>query len=124
MILGIIVAAVVAVGVVILAQELFPVPEASPDQVADGMDPIPLTVLLTFPAAFVLGSLVGAAVSGRLAHRSWQPVVVTVGAFMLVAAGITMLQFPHPLWVWLACVIAPIPAAWFGGLMTHNLAFR
>jgi len=43
---------------------------------------------------------------------------------MLVAAVVTLLQFPQPLWVWMVGVLAPIPAAWMGGLMTHNLAVR
>ena len=124
MLLGILVGGAVAVGVVAIAQELFPAPEIPPGQEADGADPIPLTILRTFPVAFAVGSLLGAAAAARLARQRWQPAVVTVGAFMVVAAGITMLQFPHPLWVWLAAVISPVPAAWMGGLMTHNLVVR
>lgn len=124
MLLGIIIGGAVVVGVVMLAQEVFPVPGPPPGQESDGADPIPLTVLLTYPVAFTLGALIGSAVAARVAHRRWQPVVVTVGAVMLVAAGIVMLQFPHPLWAWIAAVVAPIPAAWFGGLMTHNLVLQ
>jgi hypothetical protein len=124
MMLGILLGGLVAVAVVVIVHELFPMPELPEGQAPDASDPVPLTEFLKFPAAFTLGSLIGAAGVGRLARRSWQPVVVTIGAVMLVVAAFVMLQHPHPLWAWVAGVFAPIPAAWIGGLMTHNLAVR
>lgn len=124
MLLGILVSCLVAAGVILLAQQLFPVPEMPAGQEPDASDPVPLVVLLTYPAAFTLGAFFGSAAAGRLARRKWQPVVVTVGSVMLVAAVVTLLQFPQPLWIWMVGVLAPIPAAWMGGLMTHNLAVR
>jgi hypothetical protein len=124
MMLGILLGGLVAVAVVVIVHELFPMPELPEGQAPDASDPVPLTEFLKFPAAFTLGSLFGAAGAGRLARRQWQPVVVTIGAVMLVAAGFVMLQYPHPLWAWVAGVVAPIPAAWIGGLMTHNLVVR
>jgi len=124
MLLGILVSCLVAAGVVLLAQQLFPVPEMPTGQDPDASDPVPLAVLLTYPVAFTLGAFIGSAPAGRLARRKWQPVVMTVGSVMLVGAVVTLLQFPQPLWVWMVGVLAPVPAAWMGGIMTHNLAVR
>lgn len=125
-IVGVLVGAAVVFGVETLGNLLFPLPEgidgSDPDRFAEFLNAGPSPALISVLVAWALGALVGGAVAGKIARYQWQVASVTVGALLLVAGGATMLQVPHPLWMWIAGVVLPLPLAWFGAHLTHNLA--
>lgn len=102
-------AMVVTVGAIeLLAHLLFPVPSDSA--------PIPLGIQLLVLGAYFLGALIGGAVAERISGKRW---TVWVIALLVVAGAIwSMFLIPHPQWMQIAAVIAPLA----GGFVASHIA--
>lgn len=88
------------------APQPFPVEMSRPDAMQQMMANAPLTALAFVPLAWFLGSAVGAYVSVRLANlKPARPGWITGGLFLLLALQ-QLRSFPHPLWMWLAGLLA------------------
>jgi hypothetical protein len=110
-ILGIL-AGVLAVFVTVTAIEylghlLFPIPS--------DRGPIPPAVQVLVLAAYFLAALIGGWIAASISRRSWTAWAV---AFVVVAGAIgSMFMVPHPQWMQVAAVLAPL----FGGLVAAHL---
>jgi predicted MFS family arabinose efflux permease len=85
-----------------LAHLLFPLPSDSA--------PIPAGIQLLVLLAYFLGALVGGVIAARISERSWTAWLIAA----LVAAGAvwSMFLIPHPQWMQVAAVIAPLLGGW------------
>ena len=98
----------------------FPLPEdldlRDPELVAQALPSIPLPAKLIVVFAWFAGALSGGFVAGRIAGGRWTPWLVAA----LVACGgiMTILMIPHPVWMQIAAIVAPL----LGGLAASHLA--
>ncbi len=93
----------------------------------DVHDPVQLTQLITqMPVAalglvlagWVVGALDGGIVA-RLIARRRVPVII-VGAAVALGALLMVTMVPHPMWMTIAGVLLPIPAALFGAWLVRG----
>ena len=117
-ILGVI-AGVVALGIVVWVVEavshtIWPMPTGvdptDPKQLATVMDLVPLAAKVAVVVAWFLGALAGAWVGTKVAQ--WP-----VAGWIVVAIGVcfgvmTLFMIPHPLWMQVAAVAAPLAGGW------------
>ena len=84
--------------------------------IAAALDHLPFGALLFVVVAWTLGSLIGAAVASWMARTPspWPWPGLAVGAAVLGATGLTLHALPHPLWMTIAGLALPLPAAWLG----------
>jgi CBS domain containing-hemolysin-like protein len=94
----------------VAAHSLFPLPSDN--------SPIPIGVLILVLAAYFLGALVGGMVAARIARRRWT--AWAIAAIVAVGAIWSMFMIPHPQWMQIAAVVAPL----LGGAIAHGLAGR
>ena len=124
-IIGAIVAGTVSAFAVIwlieaLGHVAFPLPEdldlRDPELAAQALPSIPLPAKLIVVFAWFAGALSGGFVAGRIAGGWWTPWLVAA----LVACGgiMTILMIPHPVWMQIAAVAAPL----LGGLVASHRA--
>jgi uncharacterized membrane protein len=95
----------------LLAHQLFPVR-------ADG-EPLPIGIQLFVVFAWFAASTIGGVLAGRITGARW---AVWVIAIFCAATGLaTVLMFPHPVWMQIASVVAPL----IGGFAaTHFVTFQ
>lgn len=115
---GILAGAVIAVlcilGIEYVGHHVFPPPPGTdltdPAQVARLMENVPPAALAFVAAAWFIGALVGAWAANRIALRGLAGWVV---ALLVIAAGAaTMMQIPHPAWMWAIGIVLPLIAGW------------
>lgn len=71
----------------------------------------PMSAMLVVLAGWTLGAFLGAWIAARTArHRL--AAALAVGALVLVGVIANSMLIPHPLWMTIAGVALPIPAAW------------
>jgi hypothetical protein len=75
---------------------------------------LPVGALIFVAAAWFLGALAGGAAAARISGRRWPAWLIA--ALVAVASIANVLMFPHPLWMKLAGIIAPLLGGWLGGL--------
>jgi MFS family permease len=117
---GVVVGVVVAWVTIMLAEfasaPLHPMPAGfdmhDPASVAAFVATLPIAALLLVLAGWVLGALVGGHVAARLARKPRPALVVGIVIVVGVIANAAMI--PHPLWMTIAGVLLPVPAAWLG----------
>ena len=85
---------------------------SDPAQLATLLDKIPLAAKIAVVVAWFAGALAGAWVANlvaRWAAAGW--IVVAIG----IAFGVmTLFMIPHPLWMQVAAVAAPLLGGWIG----------
>lgn len=114
-----VVAGVVALGVTVWIVEMVShiiwtppagVDVSDPAQLATLMDVVPLEAKIAVVVAWFLGAIDGAWVGARVAQ--WAPagwIVVLIGMCFGV---MTLFMIPHPLWMQVAAVAAPLAGGW------------
>jgi uncharacterized membrane protein len=91
----------------LLAHQIFPIP-------GEGQ-PLPIGIQLFVVFAWFTASVVGGVLAGRIAGARW---AVWVIAIFCAASGVaTVLMFPHPVWMQIASVVAPL----IGGFIANHL---
>ena len=96
---------------------IFPLPEdldlRNPEVAAQSLPSIPLPAKLIVVFAWFAGALAGGYVAKRISGRWWPAwliaVVVAVGGIM------TIMMIPHPAWMQIAAVVAPLLGGLVGG---------
>jgi nitrate/nitrite transporter NarK len=73
----------------------------------------PLGALMLVPAAYFLGALVGGWIAARISGRAWTAWLV--GAVAAAGAIWSMFLIPHPAWMQIAAVVAPLLGALVAG---------
>ena len=98
---------------------VFPLPSdlalEDPESLERALGGIPLPLKLIVAFAWFAGATDGAWVAMRMSRRSW--VGWAVAAIVAVAALANVLMIPHPVWMQIAAVAAPL----CGGLLAHHL---
>ena len=74
------------------------------------------TALALVAAAWFVGALLGAAVANALARRSLAGWIVAL--LMICGAVLTMIDIPHPIWMWAAGILLPPIAGWLAQRLT------
>jgi MFS family permease len=83
-----------------------------PASVATFVATLPIAALLLVLAGWVLGALIGGYVAARIARKP-RP-ALAVGIVIVVGVIVNAVMIPHPLWMTIAGVLLPVPAAWLG----------
>ena len=113
---GVLVGTVVVAGVEVIGHQLFPMPEMfnphDPVHAKNMMQHVPPGSMWTVVIGWVLGGLAAGWVAGAIEHSH---TAAAIAGGVLLGAGIaTMLEIPHPLWMWFCGVLLPIPSALLG----------
>jgi hypothetical protein len=114
---GIIVAVVIVVVVEAAGHGIWPPPPgidlSNPEALKALMPSIPIGAKIAVIVAWVAGAFGGGLVAARIARNArfaW-----IVGAVQLAFGMVTLLSIPHPLAMWIAGLLLPLPAAMLGG---------
>ena len=89
-----------------------------PQQLAALVAGMPAMALVLVLAGWVVGALDGGIVAWLVARRR-TPVVV-VGTLVMLGALAMVLMVPHPMWMSIAGVLLPLPAALFGAWLVRG----
>ena len=111
---GVILAGLCVAGIEMIGHLVFPPPPGTdltdPAQVARLMENVPAAALAFVAAAWFIGALVGAWAANRIAMRAMAGWIVV---FLVLAGGVfTMMQIPHPAWMWAMGIALPLVAGW------------
>lgn len=83
----------------------------NPEALALHIAAAPVSAMLLVLAGWVLGAFFGAWVAARIArHR--RVAALVIGALMVLGVVANNMLVPHPLWMTIAGILLPIPAAW------------
>ena len=85
-----------------------------PQQVAALLQSMPAGAQAFVVAAWLLGALVGGVVAGRIVGARWA--AWTLAALVAVAAIANILMIPHPEWMQISAVVAPL----LGGILAGH----
>ena len=125
---GTVVGVVVAWAMIMLGEfisaPLHPTPAGfnmrDPASVAAFVATLPASALLLVLSGWVLGALVGGYVAARIARKPRPALAVGIVIEIGVIANAVMI--PHPLWMTIAGVLLPVPAAWLGARLATRHA--
>ena len=117
---GVVVGVVVAWLTIMLAEfasaPLHPMPAGldmrNPESVAAFVATLPASALLLVLSGWVLGGLVGGYVAASISRKP-RP-ALTVGVVIVLGVIANAVMIPHPMWMTIAGVLLPVPAAWLG----------
>lgn len=85
---------------------------SNPEKLAEQIALVPLPAKISVLVGWAFGSLTGGFVSAKLAGRS-RP-ARSVGIVMLAMIILNLMTIPHPLWMSIGGILAPLPAARIG----------
>ena len=114
-----VIAGVVALGVTVWIVEMIShmiwtppagVDVSNPAQLAKLMDMVPLEAKIAVVVAWFLGAIAGAWVGAKVAQ--WSPAGWIVVAIGICFGVMTLFMIPHPLWMQVAAVVAPLAGGW------------
>lgn len=104
-----------------LGHGIYPPPpgldSASPEDFAKIVDAMPFAAKAFVIVSWFVGALTGGAVANAIARRWWAAVVIA--GIVIALATINTLLIPHPMWMKLAGVAAPLIAAELANRMTR-----
>ena len=117
---GVVVGVVVAWLTIMLAEfasaPLHPMPAGldmrDPESVAAFVATLPASALLLVLSGWVLGGLVGGYVAASISRNP--RAALTVGIVIVLGVIANAVMIPHPMWMTIAGVLLPVPAAWLG----------
>jgi len=89
-----------------------------PEALALHIASAPLSALLLVLAGWVLGAFFGGWVAAKIARHRLAAALV-IGALMVLGVIANNLLVPHPLWMTIAGITLPIPAAWFAARLAR-----
>lgn len=93
---------------------------ADPTKMREAVAQIPFGAKLFVVIAWTAGSFTGGLVTGLL--NGYPKQVRWVGVLMLSIILLTLMTFPHPLWMAASSVLLPMPAAYTGGRLGKKWA--
>ncbi|NYZ62649.1 hypothetical protein [Luteimonas deserti] len=117
-VVGMLVATTVMLGLEFVAAWLVPLPAGELGDEADlaaRVAAAPLGKLAWVLAGWLVAAFAGGWVAARLSRVHRRPAALAVGALIVLGVAINVWLLPHPLWMILAGLAAPLPLAWLGG---------
>lgn len=120
---GIIAGVAAAVAVILLIETVghlaFPLPDdlalRDPESVAQPVQAMPVAAKLIVVFAWFSAALAGGYVAKRICGRWWA--AWPIAALVALAGIVNVMMIPHPVWMQIASVIAPL----IGGLLAGHL---
>jgi hypothetical protein len=120
---GIVAGAIVAVATIMLVEMIghliFPLPDdlalGDPEVVAGPSPTMPVAAQFIVVLAWFGGALAGGYVAKRICYRWWA--AWAIAALVAAAGVVNVMMIPHPVWMQIAAVIAPL----VGGLLAGHL---
>mgnify|MGYP007070581564 CR=1 FL=1 len=120
LIVGIFAGALMVALIEAAGQKIFPPPPGAdlkdPAQLRALMSQLPVGALVSVVVAWVLGAVAGGQIAMGIARDP--RVSLAVGFFLTVMGAMTMSSFPHPIWMWIAGLLLPVPSAWLGARLS------
>ncbi|HNS86404.1 MAG TPA: hypothetical protein PKH09_05835 [Parvularculaceae bacterium] len=115
-VIGVIAASALVLIVELVGHSMFPPPtDLDPGDPAS-IAKVPFSAKFAVVIAWFVGAFGGGAVASLIAKR-WAPAAWVVAGTILLLAGVTMLQFPHPYWMMIGAVVA----TGLGGFLSTKL---
>jgi len=93
-------------------------PAANPTFVTDA----PIGAQLFVVAAWFGGALLGGLIAGRISDRHWA--VWVIAGFVVVAAIANIVMIPHPVWMQIGAVVAPLIGGFIASRMVPSTEWR
>lgn len=90
-----------------------------PAQLASFIQAAPPMAMALVLGGWVLGALAGGWTAARISRRYPRIAALLVGALVLAGVIANAMLIPHPLWMALAGVLLPLPAAWLGARLAR-----
>lgn len=125
LIAGVVVGIVAAAATILLvelgARLVYPVGNVDirdADAVAAMIASLPLGAMLFVVAAWFAGALVGGAAAAWISGRRWAAWLI--GAIVALMGIVNIFTYPHPVWMQIAAVVAPV----IGGIVGGHVADR
>lgn len=118
---GLAAAFLVIFGVEAIDAMLYPLPVIESDDpaaFAQIIAAMPLFAKLLVVAGYLLGALVGAAAALRLSQ--WRPAGWIVAGVTAASGVASVIMIPHPLWMQIAAVVAPLLGGWLAERHFHR----
>ena len=91
-----------------------------PSQLAVFIRSAPPAAMALVVAGWTLGALVGGWLAARISRRHPLPAALVVGAVVVAGVIANAMMIPHPLWMTVAGVLLPLPAAWLGARLARR----
>ena len=85
-----------------------------PQQLAAFIQAAPPMAMAFVLGGWVLGAILGGWTAARISRRHPRIAALLVGAMVLAGVIANATMIPHPLWMTVAGVLLPLPAAWLG----------
>src|SRR3546814_12913746 len=113
MVAGGLTAFVLVWGIELIGHLIFPLPEdldlRNPEVADQALGSIPLPAKLIVVFAWFTGALGGGYVASRIRGRWWSPWLIA--SLVALSAIGTIMMIPHPVWMQIAAVVAPLLGA-------------
>ncbi len=125
LLVGVIVNGLLVFGVESLSTLLHPLPAGldpkNVNQLRAYLDSggVPITAMVMVVLAYAIGAFGGAFAATKLAPRRGLMPALVIGQISLVFVIVNLITLPHPIWMMIASVLVPMPAAWGGGKAAH-----
>lgn len=126
-VLGMLVAMMVMLGLEFVGTWMFPMPAgqvAGDADLAEIVANAPTGKLVWVLLGWLLGAVSGGWVAARLARMARMGAAAAIGVLLVLGVLINAWMLPHPLWMTLLGVIAPVPLAMCGGRLALRRARR
>ena len=91
-----------------------------PQQLAAFIQAAPAMAMAFVLAGYALAALLGGWVAARISRAHPRIAALLVGAMVLAGVIANMSMIPHPLWMTVASVLLPLPAAWLGARLSRR----
>lgn len=121
---GLIVAVVTMLALEYVGMSLFPPPPGTRlDNEADLaalMASAPTGKLAWVLMGWTLAAFVGGWIAARLSKQHRPAAAITVGVLIVAGVILNVSMLPHPLWMTIAGVLLPIPAAWLASRLSNT----
>ena len=92
-----------------------------PQALAAHIAAAPLSAMLVVLVGWTLGAFVGGWIAARIARHRLAAALV-IGVLVVLGVAANSLMIPHPLWMTIAGIALPIPAAWLAASLASPKA--
>jgi hypothetical protein len=125
---GIVVGGFLAFLVEIPGMLIHPLPPGAdirnPDVLKSHMASAPQAAHVLLAVAWTLAPLAGSWLAATIARKMKLVHAIVVGMFFLAMDMMNVRNLPHPMWLNVVAVVAPIAACWLGGLLAEKTSRR
>jgi hypothetical protein len=94
------------------------------DAIKSHMSNAPLAALMCVALAWFTAPLVASSLAALIARRAFLLHAMLVGVFFLTMDMLNVISFPHPTWLIAVGIVAPLIAAFLGGLLAARMIGR